>query len=273
MPKAIINVESIGGGKMIKTNLPLCDSSWSPVTGCLNDCEYCYARGLANRFKGCNLAPNGETTEKVITLPTRLKVTNKDGITRNAAYPYGFTPTLHEYRLNDPKTKGFGKTVFVCSMADLFGEWIPDEWIEKVFASCAETENHRYLFLTKNPARYMELAEKGKLPTGNSYWYGTTTTTPSEPWFYSDQHNTFVSVEPIHGYFDGIDDVCKKTDWIILGAETGNRKNKIVPHRNWVEGLVNSCNANGIPVFMKDSMIPIWGENILTELPWDDKEE
>lgn len=32
------------------TKIDWCDSSWNPVTGCLHDCEYCYARGIANRF-------------------------------------------------------------------------------------------------------------------------------------------------------------------------------------------------------------------------------
>ena len=40
-------------------------------------------------------------------------------------------------------------TVFVCSMADLFGHLIPDEWIFEVFKACAEHPQHRYMFLTK----------------------------------------------------------------------------------------------------------------------------
>lgn len=33
-----------------KTKIDWCDSTWNPVTGCLHGCEYCYARGIANRF-------------------------------------------------------------------------------------------------------------------------------------------------------------------------------------------------------------------------------
>lgn len=29
-----------------------CDSTWNPITGCLHRCEYCYARGIAERFGG-----------------------------------------------------------------------------------------------------------------------------------------------------------------------------------------------------------------------------
>ena len=156
---------------MIKTKIEWSDSTWSPVTGCYHTCPYCYARSTANRFKGCDCAVGGETDENVVYLKERLTVTSKDGVVRNAAYPFGFTPTFHEYRLNDPLTKGFGKTIFVCSMADLFGDWVPDEWIKKVFDACKAASGHRYLFLTKNPARYIRLYEAGLLPAGDEFWY------------------------------------------------------------------------------------------------------
>lgn len=35
---------------MKKTKIDWCDSSWNPVTGCLHECKYCYARSIANRF-------------------------------------------------------------------------------------------------------------------------------------------------------------------------------------------------------------------------------
>lgn len=230
----------------------------------------CYARGTANRFKGCDIAPDGHTDERIINLSERLKVTNNDGVTRNAAYPYGFTPTLHEYRLNDPLTKGFGKTIFVCSMADLFGDWVPDEWIEKVFDACKEAPNHRYLFLTKNPMRYIKLADAGKLPKMDNFWYGSTVTQPGMDAFWSDGHNTFLSIEPIQKPFPAGGGFGYKPDWVILGAETGNHKDKVIPERSWIESVVDYCNANGIAVFMKDSMKPMWGEELLTEFPWAD---
>ena len=254
---------------MEKTKIEWCDSSWNPVSGCYHTCPYCYARGTANRFKGCNDSPDGTAPDKVVALKERLQVTDSSGKTRNAAYPYGFTPTLHEYRLNDPATKGFGKTIFVCSMADLFGEWVPEEWIVKVFNACKAAPGHRYLFLTKNPKRYIQLAEKGLLPQGEEFWYGSTVTDPDTLFFWSDDHNTFLSIEPILAPFlEGVG-VVDKVDWVILGAETGNRKGKVVPERSWIEHPVEVCQKNGIPIFMKDSMIPIWGADLITEFPWE----
>lgn len=261
---------------MEKTKIEWCDSSWNPVSGCYHNCPYCYARGTANRFKGCNASPDGTTDKKIVELAERLPVTDSSGKTRNAAYPYGFTPTLHEYRLNDPATKGFGKTIFVCSMADLFGKWVPDEWITKVFDACKAAPGHRYLFLTKNPKRYLELADKGLLPTGDDFWYGSTCEDPYTGAFWSEDHHTFISAEPILQPFGEaqVEEDGKITadhiDWLILGAETGNRKDKVVPQRSWVEDIVREFKDRGKPVFMKDSMIPVWGEDILTEFPWDD---
>ena len=42
---------------MDKTKIDWADSTWSPITGCLHGCEYCYARGIANRFGGYRDAP------------------------------------------------------------------------------------------------------------------------------------------------------------------------------------------------------------------------
>ena len=53
-------------------------------------------------------------------------------------------------------------------MGDMFGKWVPDEWIEKVFASCHANQQWEYLFLTKFPQRYVGL----QLPP--TAWIGTT---------------------------------------------------------------------------------------------------
>ena len=37
---------------MQRTKIEWCDSTWNPVTGCLHECEYCYARKIAHRFGG-----------------------------------------------------------------------------------------------------------------------------------------------------------------------------------------------------------------------------
>lgn len=256
---------------MENTRIEWTDSSWNPISGCRHECNYCYARGIANRYKGCDISKDGQSEYDLVVLKEPLTITHKDGKTRKAPYPYGFTPTLHEYRLNDLQTKKFGKTIFVGSMSDIFGSWVPDDWIYKVFNACLAAPEHRYLFLTKNPDRYVGLHEKGLLPEQDNFWYGSTATTKDSKIFKSDIHHTFVSMEPILGEFPYPDSfMAYKDEWVIMGAETGNRAGKVVPERSWIERYVQFCKDAHIPVFMKDSMTPIWGEDLITEFPWED---
>lgn len=258
---------------MNKTKIEWCDSTWNPVTGCFHDCEYCYARGIAERFKPFDLPHLTEKGiyERLNELDTPIITACKDGKDRACAYPYGFEPTLHRYRLGEYEKKK-GRTIFVCSMADLFGSWVPDSWIEEVFAACEKAPQHRYLFLTKNPQRYIDLARAGKLPAKDNMWYGTTATTPDEHFFWGGAWHTFVSIEPIlRDYTGEIGEMCDTfAQLVIVGAETGKRKGKVTPEKSWIDAITKTCIEKNICLFMKDSLIPIVGEeNMFRELPWD----
>lgn len=56
-------------------------------------------------------------------------------------------------------------------------------------------------------------------------------------------------------------------EWVIVGAETGRRKNKIVPKREWIEKLLELCRKAEIPIFMKSSLAEIWSEPLIQEFP------
>jgi protein gp37 len=56
--------------------------------------------------------------------------------------------------------------------------------------------------------------------------------------------------------------------WIIIGAETGNRKDKVILQREWIENIVAACREAGTPVFMKNSLTKVWGEPLIQEYPW-----
>ena len=275
---------------MDKTKIDWCDSTWNPITGCLHGCEYCYARDISEiRFKGRKGHEINEDNVRFIfhfdgspTLYELDKPCYYDKIEEleriktdiKAPYPYGFKPTFHRYKLNDYIGKQ-GRNIFVCSMADLFGSWVPDEWIEEVFAACDKAPQHNYLFLTKNPQRYAELAEKGILRCSDHMWYGWSETSeinrPNFMYFPNTLPNplkTFVSVEPILGpVHPGLG------DWIIIGAETGRRKDKVIPKREWIEQIVDDCRKYDIPLFMKSSLSEIWGEPLIQEFPKGLKKE
>ena len=263
-----------------KTKVDWCDSTWNPVTGCLHGCEYCYARRIAERFGGASETHNNECchecqwitegTGEIHDLDEPIYDFDKG---RNAPYPFDFDPTFHRYKLDEPQRWKKPRTIFVCSMADLFGEWVPDEWIQEVFAACEAAPQHRYLFLTKNPKRYVDLYAKNILPTGKGYWYGTTVTSPEQPFFYSnvpdDNPHTFVSIEPIMGSFGKIKD---RPDWVIVGAETGNRKGKVAPRKEWIDGIADECKRCRTPIFMKESLRDLMGADFRQEFPWEEKQ-
>lgn len=252
------------GKEMNKTKIEWCDSTWNPVTGCMHGCEYCYARRVATRFgtKLPDYSGYPEAHGGIHGLETKIK---------DNPYPYIFEPTFLPFRLTEPERKKKPQTIFVCSMADLFGDWVPDEWIEEVFAACERAPQHRYLFLTKNPQRYIDLANAGKLPARDNMWYGTTAETPRTLAFSSEDHNTFVSIEPILETFDVKHkaNTMSGVDWFIIGAETGNRAGKVTPEKSWIDPIIEVCEKSGRAVFMKDSLIPIVGEeNMRREVPW-----
>ena len=245
-----------------KTKIDWCDSSWNPITGCLHGCPYCYARSMARRFGG-----------KIITGHDHLYILDEPARRADGTinpYPYGFDPTYHKYRLKIPQEWKKPQTIFVCSMADMFGDWVPEEWIDQIFTACLAAPQHRYMFLTKNGKRYMELAKKGIMPDTENFWYGCSVTRPEEPFFFSDRYKTFASIEPILEPFDWVPGLkhIELPDWIIAGAETGNRKGKVKPKRDWLGGIINGCAEHHIPLFMKESLRELTGSDFKQQFPW-----
>ncbi len=248
---------------MDKTKIEWADATWNPVTGCKHGCEYCYARRIAGRF-GTKLPDESGYPEAhggVHRLERKIK---------NNPYPYIFEPTFLPFRLKEPAQKTKPQTIFVCSMADLFGAWVPTKWIVDVLDACWAAPQHRYLFLTKNPARYAELDKLALLPREENFWYGSTLDSMEVKRFRGlVRLNTFVSIEPLTermnvglGSFGG-------DRLVIIGAETGNRKGKVTPEKEWVDTICAAADLTHAAVFMKDSLLPIMGENMRRELPWD----
>lgn len=228
---------------MNKTKIEWATHTWNPVTGCLHGCSYCYAKRIANRFA----TGNGGGQPFVYDSPDA------------GPFPANFDPTFHRYRLDEPAKLKKPARIFVVSMGDLFGSWVPDEWIIQVFEACKKAPQHKYLFLTKNPKRYVELAEKNLLPCLDNFWYGQTCTIGTVKAFFGPYHQ-FLSAEPLQGVVEAYG-----FEWVILGAETGNRKGKHVPT---IEEIVDTLWASNGLFFMKDSLMSIRGEShMVGEIP------
>lgn len=262
---------------MNKSKIEWCDHTWNPITGCRHDCEYCYARKMTARFAGdvrlnlmakkdYRLVDAADGGKQVFLLEKPML--NETG--HALVYPFGFEPTLHRYRMNTLDKLKMGNNIFVGAMADVFGSWVPDEWIREILDVCVANPMHNYLFLTKNPERYVEYG----VPVGfDNLWYGTSITREAEMSRFNRLPagcKTFVSMEPI------LEDLnpehhnilFRQVDWIILGAETGRRSCKVAPMWDWIRRIVIMADAAGIPVFMKDSLMDIVGaENMRRDYP------
>lgn len=280
------------------TKIDWCDTTWNPVTGCEHGCPYCYARGIAERY-GTNWLPDenpgtykcvldGTETHAIIELDGRQARMRKNGKIVSAPYPLGFTPTFHKYRLDEPVRWTQPRNIFVCSMADLFGYWVPDEWILEVFKACRAAPQHRFMFLTKNPDRYFSLHSNGELPNEKNFYYGITMDTK---WAAQkgvrkiisnelgaaiggnrfNHANLFVSVEPMLEDFgptvSGL--LAAHVPWIILGAETGRRKDIVKPEKEWAMRLSVPSKELGGAIFMKESLREIMGNDFRQEFPWE----
>lgn len=271
------------------TKIDWCDSSWNPVTGCFHGCKYCYARRIAKRFgtHGENLLDVvGDSIEYIDGYRGIRELKNQlsevyydyDGYShaKPSPYPYDFEPTFHRYRLDEPRHWTKPRAIFVCSMADLFGEWVPDEWIVDVLNACRAAPQHRYLFLTKNPGRYDALEEAGIItPEDENFWLGSTVTDMNRDLMHWDTAlHTFQSCEPMLAPWPPAGKPNEKfrgvwPEWVIFGAETGNRKGKVIPGKEWIDNAVEMCRNIGAKVFMKESLRQIMGEDFIQEFPWD----
>jgi len=103
--------------------------TWNPITGCLHDCVYCWARGYAKRLASWGIEPYKT---------------------------HRFKPAFAKWRLRQSLPKD---EIFVSDMGDMWGEWIPKEWIEKVLKVLRSKASSNFFFLTKNPRRYHEFQE------------------------------------------------------------------------------------------------------------------
>jgi protein gp37 len=265
--------------KQGKNGIEWCDASWSPVTGCLHGCEYCYARKIAKRFGGggygremgmfiSKYKDDAFKSPYVLDEPQLAKT--KDDWYRQAPYPFGFAPTFHKYRLNEPQQVKKPQKIFVCSMADLFGEWVPDEWIEEVFKACWKAPQHRYLFLTKNPNRYADVWFKSP----ECSLLGTTITCQADVDKLSEKTKAYVdfySIEPLLGeiniknilYWKDYDERIYRSslDWVIIGQQTNPNK---PPKPEWVCSIIDQCRAAKVPVFVKS---PLYEKYPIQEFP------
>jgi len=196
-----------------KTKIEWCDFTVNPIIGqCPHKCWYCYAEPIRKRFYGTEIQ----------FLPDRLNFTRKPA------------------------------TIFVGSMFDIFAEQTNSEWIQEIIGATTLNTQHTFLFLTKNPIRYMEFL------FSDNCWLGETITANSFIGsIYPSHEKKFISFEPLLG--ETPQGLIEGYQQIIVGSLNKNRQ-PVKPEnggtkKEWVYPILKQADKYKVPVFIKDELL------------------
>ena len=218
---------------MKNTKIDWCDSTLNPVVGCKNNCPYCYARKLNDRF----------------------------GFIEKWNEPQFFPG-----RLEQLKSKK-GKSIFMNSMSDIM--YWEKEWFQQFYKAIIDNPQHNYILLTKSTSFFITNKPK-------NVYLGATIDNQSKTDVTWIHMYDFLSIEPLLEPITFkerlLNNTCLKQ--VIIGAETGNRKDKVVPKKEWINNIVKQCDKYKIRVFMKESLRDIMGNDFRQDpLIWEIKND
>lgn len=230
---------------MNRTPIEWAEFTWTPVVGCSRRCEWCYAWRMAKR----NIWKCQKCRE--------------------------FVPHLHPERLGQPEKRKKPARIFVCPTGDLFDPHVEDVAVCDVLEAMDAAPQHTYLLLTKQPEGSLAWdmrPEYGSKP-GKTVHLGVSVATQEDaderiPFLFHCDFTAavrWVSYEPALGpvsFAKWLSWEKPRIDWLVIGAETGNRKGKVVPKREWIERPLERVGAmpNPVPVFVKDNVVALYPE-------------
>ena len=200
------------------------------VIGCTVGCPYCYARNNVKRYHMIDDFSQPEF------FPGKLRLMDK------------------------PRPQNF----LLTGMSDLAG-WKP-EWREAVFAKIRENPQHQFLFLSKRPDLLDFSTDL------DNAWFGVTVTRKAELWRIDALRKNVkaghyhVTFEPLFDDPGTVD--LSGIDWIVVGTMTGAQSRKSHTEPAWACSLTEQAHNGHIPVFWKEDLVPIMGEEqMIQELP------
>lgn len=264
-----------------KTSIEWAESSWNPIRGqnarhtCARlspGCDNCYAATMTRRGL-MGTAPIDYGVGEVLNDPARLD----------------------ETALRQPLRWKKPRKVFVASMTDIAGSWVPDAWLDRIWAVMALAPQHTYIVLTKRPSRLWEWFRSDPyeqvlkaasvfrderpalngIPISNPQhaafwphvWIGVSIESDRYHWRANILRQIpaavhWISAEPLLSGLPSLD--LTGISWLVTGGESGAKARPC--HPDWVRDLRDRCQANGTAFFHKQ-----WGEHIPVR-PYDDVE-
>ena len=217
------------------TKIRWTNKSWNPTSGCVQisaGCDHCYAKDLAERFRG------------------------------SPAYPVGFDPIMKPNHLDDPRKWKVPQSIFVNSMSDLFVGAFPTDYIDAIFDVMLEVDRHVYQVLTKRPRRMRDylngsegfLARRNLQMLPEHIWPGVTIENDLMT-FRADVLREIsapvrmISAEPLLTPLPSLD--LAGIGWVIVGGESG-KGFRPMDHA-WASDLRDRCVDAGVPFYFKQS--------------------
>ena len=232
------------------TFLEMAGFTWNPVNGCFHGCIWPFlgARDPAE----CYAKVMAESPEQ------------------RHLYPHGFEHHyFHPERLEAPVKRKKGAAIFIVSMGDIFGKWIPVEHWDAVFDVVRRCPQHIFFALTKNPYRVKEYDLPDNVWVGVSSPQGNTNSARyagNQLMRFMDEVEAFPSrvrwmcFEPLwFNCAEWLDKWLSKRsgrlplDWAVIGAASKGRK-YLQPDTNWTLSLLELLDDQGIPVFFKGNL-------------------
>ncbi|MBZ0321392.1 MAG: phage Gp37/Gp68 family protein [Anaerolineae bacterium] len=231
-----------------KRGIEWTDFTWNPIGGCQHGCRWqmpdgtiaeCYAETVAERVA-------------------------------QSAYPHGFEH--HYWRpelLHEPLKLATPAKIFLDSMSDLMGYWIPDDQVEAILDICRRAPWHQFQLLTKNAPRLLEFEFPPNVWIGvsapPSFMFGKRLTQSQQAKMLTrmldvlekvDTPVKWMSIEPLS--FD-IAPLLEEShlQWAVIGAATDGPK-AYQPQPAWVENVLKVLDGQGTRIFFKGNLV--WDE-------------